>query len=112
MSGFYLKKGSLKDDLTNSKTLERFNLYFKSLDCFWDTLYNVKNTHHGLVSDVTVLLEAGLALLLLGGNIVGDEGVVALLTEGVLTLDLLLVHRLRHLHHLLDAPHVLVIYVI
>ena len=77
-----------------------------------DILYNVKNTHHGLVSDVTVLLEAGLALLLLGGNIVGDEGVVALLTEGVLTLDLLLVHRLRHLHHLLDAPHILVIYII
>ena len=56
---------------------------------------------------MTVLLEAGLALLLLGGHVVGDEGVVALLAELVGALDLLLVHRLLHLHHLVHAPHLL-----
>ena len=55
---------------------------------------------------MAILLEAGLALLLLGGHVVGDEGVVTLLAEGVLTLHLLLVDRLLHLHQLLDAPHV------
>ena len=65
--------------------------------------------YHGFVGDVTILIETRLALLLLGGNVVGDEGVVALLTEGVLALHLLLVHRLLHLHQLLDAPHVLLL---
>ena len=55
---------------------------------------------------MTILGETRLALLLLGGNVVGDEGVVTLLAEGVLTLHLLLVDRLLHLHQLLDAPHV------
>ena len=36
-------------------------------------------TYHGLVGDVAVLLEAGLALVLLGRHVVGDVGVVALL---------------------------------
>ena len=58
---------------------------------------------------MTILIETRLALLLLGGHVVGDEGVVALLAEGVLALDLLLVHRLLHLHQLLDAPHVLLL---
>ena len=55
---------------------------------------------------MTILGETRLALLLLGGNVVGDEGVVTLLAEGVLTLHLLFVDRLLHLHQLLDAPHV------
>ena len=55
---------------------------------------------------MTILGETRLALLLLGGNVVGDEGVVTLLAEGVLALHLLLVDRLLHLHQLLDTPHV------
>ena len=65
------------------------------------------SAYHGFVGNVTILIETRLALLLLGGNVVGDEGVVALLTEGVLALHLLLVHRLLHLHHLVHAPHLL-----
>ena len=67
------------------------------------------STYHRFVGDMTILIETRLALLLLGGHVVGDEGVVALLAEGVLALDLLLVHRLLHLHQLLDAPHVLLL---
>ena len=58
---------------------------------------------------MTILIETRLTLLLLGGDVVGDEGVMALLTEGVLALHLLLVHGLLHLHQLLDAPHVLLL---
>ena len=65
------------------------------------------STYHGFVGDVTILIETRLALLLLGGNVVGDEGVVALLSEGVLALDLVLVHGRLHLHHLVDAPNLL-----
>ena len=56
---------------------------------------------------MAVLGKAGLTLLLLGGDVVGDEGVVALLAEGVLALDLLLVHSLLHLHHLVNTSHLL-----
>merc|ERR1719278_1595453 len=73
------------------------------------TNFYVLLKHHGFVGDVTILIETRLALLLLGGNVVGDEGVVALLTEGVLALHLLLVDGLLHLHQLLDAPHVLLL---
>ena len=65
--------------------------------------------HHGSVSDPAVLVEARLALPLLGGHVVSDEGVVALLAELVGALHLLLVHRLLHLHHLVDAPQVITI---
>merc|ERR1719278_1392017 len=73
------------------------------------TNFYVLLKHHGFVGDVTILIKTRLALLLLGGNVVGDEGVVALLTEGVLALHLLLVDGLLHLHQLLDAPHVLLL---
>ena len=59
---------------------------------------------------MTILRETCLALLLLGGNVVGDEGVVALLAEGVLALHLLLVDSLLDLHQLLDTPHVLLLF--
>ena len=42
--------------------------------------------------------------------VVGDEGVVALLSEGVLALDLVLVHSRLHLHHLVDAPNLLLLH--
>ena len=67
------------------------------------------SAYHRLVSNMTVLGETRLALLLLGGDVVGDEGVVALLAEGVLTLHLLLVDSLLHLHQLLDTPHVVLL---
>ena len=61
---------------------------------------------------MTILIETRLALLLLGGNVVGDEGVVALLGEGVLALHLVLVHRRLHLHHLVDAPEVVTLIIL
>ena len=73
----------------------------------WLSKKYFSDSDHGFVGDVAVLLEAGLALLLLGGHVVGDEGVVALLAELVGALHLLLVHRLLHLHHLVHAPHLL-----
>ena len=65
--------------------------------------------HHRSVTDSAVLVEARLALPLLGGHVVGDEGVVALLAELVGALHLLLVHRLLYLHHLVDAPEVITV---
>merc|ERR1719150_605450 len=44
---------------------------------------------------------------IMGWYVVGDEGIVALLSECVLALDLVLVHGGLHLHHLVDAPHLL-----
>ena len=64
--------------------------------------------YHGFVCDPTALVKASFALLLLCWHIVRDKGVVALLAEGVLALDLLLVDGLLHLHHLVDAPHLLI----
>lgn len=62
--------------------------------------------HHRSVADPAVLVKAGLALPLLGGHVVSDEGVVALLAELVGALHLLLINCLLHLHHLVDAPEV------
>jgi len=46
--------------------------------------------HHGFVSDVAVLLEAGLTLLLLRGHVVRDVRVVALLCTH--TIDYVVAH--------------------
>ena len=59
---------------------------------------------------MTILGETRLTLFLLGGHVVRDKGVVALLAEGVLALHLLVVDRLLHLHQLLDAPHVVLLF--
>ena len=58
-----------------------------------------------LVKDVGVLREEDLCWY-----VVGDEGVVALLSEGVLALHLVLVHGRLHLHHLVDATHLLLFF--
>merc|ERR1719215_948731 len=65
--------------------------------------------HHRPVADPAVLVKACLALPLLGGHVVGDEGVVALLAELVGALHLLLINRFLHLHHLVDAPEVVTV---
>ena len=54
-------------------------------------------THTGLVGDAALLVVAGVAAPLLGGPVVRHEGCVTLLTELVLTHDLVLPHSLRHL---------------
>ena len=61
---------------------------------------------------MAVLVETRLALPLLGGHVVGDEGVVALLAELVGALHLLLVHSLLNLHHLVDAPEVVTLIIL
>ena len=72
---------------------------------------NILLKHHRSVADSAVLVEACLALPLLGGHVVGDEGVVALLAELVGALHLLLIHSLLHLHHLVDASEVITVIV-
>ena len=52
---------------------------FSLFQYVWRTEHFFNLTYHGLVGDVAVLLEAGLALVLLGRHVVGDVGVVALL---------------------------------
>lgn len=54
-------------------------------------------THTGLVGDAALLVVAGVTAPLLGGPVVRHEGCVTLLTELVLTHDLVLPHSLRHL---------------
>ena len=54
-------------------------------------------THTWLVGDPASLVVAGVALLLLGGNIVSHEGGVTLLTELVMTHHLVLPYRVGYL---------------
>ena len=59
---------------------------------------DVSCTHAGFVGDPALLVVAGVALPLLGGPVVRDEGGVALLAQLVLTDDLVLPHGLGNLN--------------
>ena len=92
--------------------IANLNIFLKHLDkkCNNDMCLVVGNfSYHWFVCNPTALIKASLALLLLCGDIVSDEGVMALLAKGVLALDLLLIDGLLHLHHLVDAPHLLLL---
>ena len=56
---------------------------------------------------MAILGKACLTFFLLGWNIIRDKCIMAFLAEGMLTLDLLLVDGLLNLHHLVDAPHLI-----
>ena len=57
-------------------------------------------THAGFVGDPALLVVAGVALPLLGGPVVRDEGGVALLAQLVVADHPLLPHRLWHLRQI------------
>ena len=61
---------------------------------------DVSCTHAGFVGDPALLVVAGVALPLLGGPVVRDEGGVALLAQLVVADHPLLPHRLRHLRQI------------
>ena len=61
---------------------------------------DVRCTHAGFVGDPALLVVAGVALPLLGGPVVRDEGGVALLAQLVVADHPLLPHRLGHLRQI------------
>ena len=76
--------------------IANLDVFFKHLKIFPLTNHtdwvkdcdNVFDTHHGLVSDVTVLFKGCLAFFLLSRNIISYEGIVTLLAECVLAFHL------------------------